>query len=127
MGCDPEIPQNTSNATFDANGYLRILTPQLVYNYSQKNENDEDYFDPELSGSFSWNFSYYAKNVYSPEADEQYLGVNFYTTDPTEILSKRNLTDEDKAKLAEYIYKGDLSAVRYNSATNSWTDGNITL
>ena len=127
VGCDPEIPQNTSNATFDANGYLRILTPQLVYNYSQKNENDEDYFDPELSGSFSWNFSYYAKNVYSPEADEQYLGVNFYTTDPTEILSKRNLTDEDKAKLAEYIYKGDLSAVRYNSATNSWTDGNITL
>lgn len=124
IGCNPNI-QHSSNASFDSQGNLRILAPNIAYNYTSKDEYGNDIYD-DLSGTITWNFSYYAKDAVSPEADEQYLGIMFYTNSKAlELLNNKNLSSEEKDELASYIYKGDLSNVKY--VDGNWTDGAQTL
>ena len=124
IGCNPNI-QHSSNASFDSQGNLRILAPNIAYNYTSKDEYGNDIYD-DLSGTITWNFSYYAKDAVSPEADEQYLGIMFYTNSKAlELLNNKNLSSEEKDELASYIYKGDLSNVEY--VNGNWTDGAQTL
>ena len=119
-GCDAGLDASDS-VVYDDSGNLRIEAPDLHYNYTSQNDDSNDlYLNSNLSGSISWNFSYYAANVFYPFADEQYTGTNFYKSSRAlELLKKKTLSDNEKADLANLVYTGSAT---YDG--NKWTDSN---
>ncbi|MBQ7579039.1 MAG: hypothetical protein IJT25_00710 [Clostridia bacterium] len=125
VGCDAGI--ETNNASFDDSGNLRIEAPELYYNYAKEvSGSSEKEIDPNITGSISWNFSYYVSsaNTYYPFADEQYVGQNFYTANPASIFAKKTLIDNDRQWIVDHTYRG--ATPSYNG-TNWIGDNGIIL
>ena len=75
----------TQNASFDANGALRITTPYVSFHPNSVNFSGDKIVD-DLSGSFTWDLSYYLKNGSEEQLkdigfDQVYLLSNFFTSD----------------------------------------------
>ncbi|MBQ7453410.1 MAG: hypothetical protein IJS68_04040 [Clostridia bacterium] len=92
VACGPTGLISEDSATMDAAGNLRLIEPEVTYVYAKTDGEGHEKIASSLSGSFTWNFSYYRQNAKSVYGDEQYMGL----TD----AQISGLSDADKTKLS---------------------------
>lgn len=99
------------NAAFDESGNRRLIAPNVTFNSPYLGTE----IDESITGSISWNFSYYAKNTKSVYKDDQYLGTNFYYSESSiALLEKESLSTEEQRRLKDDAYTGEKSAIYFN-------------
>ena len=99
------------NAAFDESGNRRLIAPNVTFNSPYLGTE----IDESITGSLSWNFSYYAKKTKSVYTDDQYLGTNFYYSESSiALLEKASLSTEEQRRLKDDAYTGEKSAIYFN-------------
>ena len=99
----PSLQVGDEQTLFDEYGNLRLLAPDVKYNYTTLDE-----VPISVAGSFSWDFSYYTTDkVYSAEADEQLLGDRFYTTAEAYNIAVRILNGDSTVSETERKYMNE--------------------